>query len=170
MIEPHGRRADSWWGTIPSGPCNLIPATRVTISVVTRIGIELVPQVAGRIMGIRYYIDSGQDPPFEGMIVDRAAVQYPRVYQFKWGVATTGTGWRNTWIRPALRAAAHQIFDVWVMQSAFYWRTINEIAAGPVTRFNIKCNGSMQATGTLPPAAPTLNTNANGVDILFQPD
>jgi hypothetical protein len=170
VSEAHGRRADSFWGQIVGGPGNIIPATRVTISVVTRIGIELVPQVNGRIMGVSCYLDSGLDPPFECMIVDRAAVHYPRVYHYKWGVPTTGTAWRNTWIRPALRVTSGTTYDIWVMMTQFYWRTVNLMSGGPLTRFSLKCNGSMQATGTLPPSAPTLNANGNGVDVLFMPD
>lgn len=73
--------------------------------------------------------------------------------------------WLQCWIRPVLTLPADQ-YQVAVLVNTDYQRT-NTALASPVTHNGITFKHSWQTTSVYPPGATlTLNTNANGVDIL----
>lgn len=136
----------------------------------TYIGVGFRLAVAGRIAGIRAYIGSGVLQPEWGLIWNIDAPGAIRVYHFRQDVSAPAGGWMNTWFRPWVRYAIGDTLRVAVLMGQAYRRN-NGALASPVTHSDITYIASFQTTAINPIlVSPSSNTNANGVDVLFQPD
>jgi hypothetical protein len=80
--------------------------------------------------------------------------------------------WSQTWLRPWLRIdTSHTYYVMQQFSVGLYFRNTNALAGGPVTRNGITFQQSFQTTQLYPlKTAPTLNSNANAIDVLFQAD
>jgi hypothetical protein len=79
-------------------------------------------------------------------------------------------GWNNCWFNKTIHVTGGSILRIAFLKSGQFTRTNNGLVA-PVTHGNIKFIESFQSTTSNPPqAAITLNTNLNGVDVLFDAD
>lgn len=159
----HGVSASSWWGSTA-------PPTEVTATTPTWVGITFWITVPGRIFGFREYVVAGQDGNSRVFlwtpepITQRSYVFRPRV--------TGANGWQQCWIQPTYRPPINTDLRLAVLYPAGqYFRQVNALSPSPITRNGIQFRQGWQTTSLVPETATlTTNLNANGIDILFQPD
>jgi len=162
IIEPHGRRADSWWG---AG----VPVTEVTLSAFTYIGITFTTDVPGRLFGARLFEVTETSPHWCLLWQTNDTGNVLAAKTFRLDVAPV-SDWRQTWFRPVVRIVNGMTYRLCVLSSQRYKRTTNALTS-PVTHNHIQFLKGWQTTSLVPPQATiTENSNANGVDVLFQPD
>jgi hypothetical protein len=163
MPRPHGAQAVSWWTASA-------PVTFVSLSATSWIGVTFKLTALGRIAGMRMYIPSGETAPAWGVIYDLNNFSPLRAVVFRQDVTPPVNGWMNAWFRPWLRINTTDSYRVMIQQGGGYSRT-NTALASTVTHNHVSFLNSFQSTSLYPPGATiTTNTNANGVDVLFQPD
>ena len=81
------------------------------------------------------------------------------------------TFWQQVWIRPVRRVVVGDTYKLAVLATGQFFRTTNALGAGQVTNNGIGFQNGFQSTSIDPTSvALTLNTNANGVDVLFVAD
>jgi hypothetical protein len=160
---PHGRLADSWW-------TSTVPPTAVALAAESYVGVTFNVAVAGRLFGFRAYLLTGVFAPAWGVLWDTTtgSIVYARHF-FQQSVAP-GPIWYQQWMRPTLRMVLGHNYRLAVLMGGQYARQ-NAALVGPVTHTNIQFVNSFQSTAIEPHQATIVtNTNANGVDVLFQPD
>jgi hypothetical protein len=165
MPRIHGKTAESWWGST-------VPATLVTNSGnAIYVGTKLKVNVPGRIMGFRQYRIGTEPPHIRFALLGLNPSHLLACKGFFDGTAPASNAWLQTWLRGAFRPVVGTIYDLVVLYgSGNYFRT-NAALVAPVTHGNITySNGYVISNINALEVALTLNTNANGVDILFQPD
>jgi hypothetical protein len=161
MSRQHGTQATSWWSATA-------PPTNVTLSAVSWVGGVFQILAAGRICGFRVWLGGGQSmsPVFamwdystDQLYTARGAVQY-----------SGAGGWAQLWIRPWVRPTISDLVSIACVMSNEYRRQ-NTALASTVTHGDIAFVKSFQSTSLSPwQVSPTYNTNANGIDLLFQAD
>ncbi len=163
MPAIHGKPAVSWWGATA-------PPTFVSLGAATYIGVGFQITVAGRIMGMRLYLEGGWGNSKWGLLWDQDAIALQRVARFRMDGADPGTVWRQAWFRPWFRPTIGTNYRIAVMMANAYGRHNTQLAS-PVTNNGLKFISSFQSTAINPVVVSiTTNTNANGVDVLFQAD
>ena len=163
----HGYPASSWWGTTT-------PTTHTTSTTTTYVGEVIRFTIPGRIAGIRFYDDNGGAVPYSsyGAIIDDSFA--PGKYVANKGIyipAGTAAQWHQLWFRPWVQVdTTHDYWVIALYVGGQFYRT-NNLLGAPVTRNGITFVNGFQATALdLSTLSPTLNANANAVDVLFYPD
>jgi len=163
MPRIHGKPADTFW----ISPA--VPAAQVTISAITWIGVEFAPQVNGRIFGGSVYQLAGGWPPQSLLLFDKGG-STPLLQKVPVQLSVTANTWNNCWFGKSYRVVPGRLLRICMLMVSQYSRTTNGLSSF-VTHNNIEFFNSFQTTSNNPPnAAITLNTNLNGIDVLFQPD
>jgi hypothetical protein len=159
----HGRLSVSWWGAAA-------PPTVVSLAATTYIGVGFTTTVPGRMVGIRQYLNGGWGNSKWGILWNQDTDQLMAVGRFRMDGSDPSPAWRQTWLRPWVRLVPGTIYRIACLMTTTYLRH-NAFLAAPVTVNGIKFFSSFQSTAINPVlVSVTTNTNANGVDILFQPD
>lgn len=160
----HGKTATSWWDTSA-------PATFVSSTTTTYVGIVFWITVPGRIAGFRAYIDSTEDGNTRGFLWTPEPITQRTG---GWGVrANVGTtAWHQVWLPKWYRPPLNTDLRLAVLYPhGKYYRTVNALTPSPVTHNGIQFRQGFQTTSLVPEQATLTNVvNANGVDILFYPD
>jgi hypothetical protein len=132
------------------------------------VGFKLT--VAGRLCGMRQWIPSGVSVVRWGILWNSSTGKILRAYDFNGAVTLPSNNWMNLWFRPWVRINTTDNYRVAMLVGTAYHRT-NTALTVPVTNNGIQFISSFQST-TIDVVAATLttNTNANGVDVLFQAD
>jgi hypothetical protein len=166
MPRIHGEPAASWWGTTtpPSGPNGTTP---------TYVGIDFEVLVAGRINGFRLYRQAADSSTHYALLFG-LQVQPGRLWVAKAFVDDTAaaSGWQNAWIRPWFRPDPNTDYRLAIFfEAGKFFRQTNALGSGAVAHNNISfIHGWQNASLDIFSAGATVNSNANAVDILFQPD
>lgn len=158
----HGQRALTWWGAT-------VPPTRVTLAASTFIGVAFNVAVPGRIFGFSTYLTSADNNDQWAVLWNHDTQKLQRVKEFFNIAQGASNGWRNTWVRPTFRAVPGTNYYLGVLMGTAYFRQVAALATA-VTHNSIQFTNGWQSTAIDPLGVTTLNTNANGVDILFQAD
>lgn len=161
---PHGRISDSWWGSA-------VPATGPVGTASTYVGLRLSFTAPGRVMGFRAYRDANSSNSGQVLFWDTAGIMLGAV-MLKDVLITPSARWQNVWVRPSIRISTSADYHLGVMfQGAHYYRRNTYLSGGPVAVGHITVeNGWQSTTADVTHATPSYNTNANAVDVLFQPD
>jgi hypothetical protein len=163
VVRIHGTKALSFYD---NGPVNV----QQSLSATSWIGVSFDVTQAGRFFGLACYFSAGDIPPRWGIIWDFTNSVLIACHMFNQS-AQAATGWRRLWIHPTYRFTVGVNYRVAVLKSANYWRTVNQLAGGGQTINHVHFQNSFQSTA-LDPVSTAIgtNTNANGVDILYQAD
>lgn len=149
---------ETWWGSTT-------PATLVTLSTYTYIGIVFSPTVDGFLYGLSHYYPGNNPARWCGVweINDQT-----RRFQDTFNGGPSGSKvWQNVWFGRKFPVVAGNTYQAAFMKWVGYHRTVNALTA-PVTHGNIQFIHSFQSTSINPvDVAPTSNNNANGIDVLF---
>lgn len=160
---PHGKQADSWWGAAT-------PTAHVSLGALSYVGVTLQFAVPGRIAGYRVYMSSGTSGAFWGILWDVTSGHVVRVWNFRKDVTIPSNAWYQTWFRPWVRIDTTHGYRLAVLQGNGYQRTASALGSG-LAHGNITMLNSFQSTSIDPSSVSlTTNTNANGIDVLFQAD
>lgn len=161
-LGAHGKVADSWWGastpvTTPAGTTN------------TYVGVELEFDVPGRVMGFRVWRPTGHVSG--GFVLFFTATHELLVAKQLFDDVQPAAGWKQCWIRPTYRISTTESYCVAWYCAGGGWKRTNTIITSDVVHNNIRFKRSFQSTSIdVVNVVRTTNTNANGVDVLFQPD
>lgn len=159
----HGKIADSWWGAT-------VPPTGPVGTANTYAGVLVTFHVPGRVFGFRVYRPSGAASA-PHVLFSTAAGELVCAKTFA-DVVMPADGWQQCWIHPTVRVPSGVDYRLSVMLPlGKLFRQNTALVAPPVRHSNIDFNYSYQTTSLDPVnSAVTGNTNANAVDVLFQPD
>ena len=143
------------------------PATNVTITAFTWVGVDFNVTVDGWLYGFRFLDPTRAAMATIGLVWD-AFNGWPG-----WGVKgffnanSPNADWNQTWIRPRVRMLAGNSYRLGILARGSYKRTANGLSS-PVTHGHLKFSASWQTTAIWPPVATiTTNANLNAVDLLF---
>jgi hypothetical protein len=163
MPRIHGDTTPSWW----SGAA---PPTFVSLSALTYVGAQVSFTVPGRIFGFSIYVLAGTGNDHWVVFSDTSSQTLYVVKHWKDFTIGASDRWLNTWIHPTFRVDTTLTYRVAILTGTAYFRWGSRLAS-PRTQNHITFLNGFQTTSIDPNAAsPTFNTNANGVDVLFQPD
>ncbi len=163
MPRPHGTQAVSWWDSTT-------PPTNVALAAASWVGVGFQLGRTGRIAGMRQWVESGVSSVRWGLIWNSTTGKLLTVAAFRSDVALPVNAWYQTWFRPWVRINTSDNYRIAVLMYTGYHRTGAALVV-PVTHNGVQFISSFQTTALDPVAAAiTTNTNANGVDILFQQD
>lgn len=159
----HGGKTDSWWG-------GTNPATAVTLSAATWVGLRCIPQVDMWLYGFRSCVVT---PGFANQQratlwrADGTGINQPTI-SFNHAFTPT-VDWWQAWIRPRFKMTAGVEYRFAVLNFSSYGRT-NSALVSPVTHNQMQFVQSFQSTASMVETASlTMNNNANGSDLLFSP-
>lgn len=159
----HGTLATSWWSLAT-------PVTHVVLAARSYVGATFQFTAPGRICGFSAYVSSGTTPPNWGIIWDTNTGKVVRSAPFRQDVTAPNNVWFQTWMRPWLRIDTSHGYRLIVLMGNGYQRTNTALGTG-VTHGVITMANCFQSTAIDPSGTTiTTNTNANGVDVLFQAD
>ena len=159
----HGKTSVSWWGTTA-------PVTLATGTTAIWAGIHMEFAVPGRVFGFRLFRDGSYDGNGWAIFWNYDTFETHCATRFKVAKTPPST-WHQTWIHPTVRVAVGTGYglDIIFPNGKFY-RT-NSALGSHVTHNNIIFFAGRTTTLLVPVShAPTENTNAYGVDVLFSPD
>lgn len=159
---PHGKISESWFGSTA-------PTTKNVGTASTWVGGVFDFAGPGRIFGFRAYRLAGADQcPVAALWT---GFQLLRAYNFR-DVTVGADGWTQCWIRPSFRINVSTSYAIAILfPGGHYSRTNTRFASGPVTVNGIVRSLGFQSTVLAPwTTSFTSNTNANGIDILWQAD
>jgi hypothetical protein len=163
LFRGHGKLADSWWGATA-------PPNRVAIGASTYVGVAFHVTVPGRVMGFRAFIEQSTNNRHWGFLWDANNQKIISAWSFFDRGNTLTAQWLQKWERPSFRPVVNQQYLMAVKLSLAYYRHTAQLSA-PVTANHITFESGFTTTALGPPETGTTpTTNANGVDILFQPD
>jgi hypothetical protein len=164
MTGAHGQLAESWWGATH-------PATGPVGTSTTYVGQNLDFTADGRIFGFRAYRENGSGDSGWALFWNLSGALLKAI-EFRDVSITGGDRWQNAWCHPTVRIdPAEHYFVVVLFSGGHYFRTNSIITGGGVTHGHIVFGDGFQTTNINPPrTTATSNTNANGVDVLFQAD
>ena len=158
----HGKLAQSWWAGAPP--------TFVSIAAATYVGVTFIPGVAGRIMGLAIFLDASDNTQHWAILEDHTLQSTRAARSFFPIQQGASAGWRNLWLRPSIRVIVGHQYRLHCLTNGSYHRQ-NAALTSPVTHNNLQFINSFQTTAIDPVVVTiTTNTNANGVDVLFQAD
>ena len=161
----HGIKAVTWWelAAPPTGP---------TGTATTWVGNAIQFSVPGRLAGLSRYDNSVYDGNLVGWIWDFDANTNKLALVWRPRASTASNAWHQAWFRPWLRiVVGHRYYVAVLYQNGNFFRYNNRLATPPRTVNNIQFWNGFQSTALYPFAtAPTTNTNANAIDVLFYPD
>lgn len=147
-----------------------MPSASVSLAAFSYVGANINFLVPGRCCGFRVYVVTGAVQPVWAILWDTTTGVTMRAYQFRGDVPTAANKWLQAWFRPWLRVDTAHTYRLGVLMGSAYRRSVGALAS-PVTHNNIQFTNGWQSTSLYPPGTTiTNNTNANGVDVLFQPD
>lgn len=160
---PHGRLAESWFGA--NAPTTLNVGTAATwVGGVFDFGVN------GRVFGFRAYRLAGSDVAPVVVWFDTSG-ELLRATSFR-DIVIGADGWQQTWLRPSHRINTAHTYRLFVLfPQGHYSRNNAAFASGAVTHSNITRSAGFQSTNIAPWLTTlTTNTNANGIDVLWQAD
>lgn len=166
MPRIHGEPAASWWAN--NAPTNgPISTGGIWVGSI----IEFLTD--GRLNGFRFYRSNGDSNTHFALLMGhqeesgRLWVAAPFM-----DVQAPAAGWQQTWLRPWFRVKPNVDYRLIIFSNgAAYHRTPNAFAGGPVDHGDIRFINGFQSTAlAIATISVTTNNNANGVDVLFQPD
>jgi len=159
----HGPKSVSWWDTTA-------PVTSVANSTNTWVGNTLKFAVAGRVFGFRYYSVFGSGSRHWAVLNNQSTGKLLVVKDFK-DFLPPGPAWVQTWIHPTLKVNTSDLFELAVSFPSHPYARTNAALASFVTHNNIIFQNGFQSTvWDMLSVSLVTNTNANGVDVLFQPN
>lgn len=151
----------SWWGLTQ-------PPTLVTVTTPTWVGVQFDLAAPTRVWGMRVFMTGPSSLYRWALIWSFTTSELFAMKLFHTNPGIRPNNWLQCWIRPVLNLPADQ-YQLAVVVNSDYGRQ-NSALGSPVTRNGITFKHSWQSTTVYPPSATlTLNTNANGVDILVGP-
>lgn len=159
--KDHGVPDVNWWG-------NTAPPTGPNGTAATWVGIQFTMTAEGWIEGIRWFVDSSEDGNYVAQLWDKdsfviLAAVAGRVR------ATSGNAWQQAWIRPRVHVTVGPVYRLAVRFDHGKFYRQNSLLTSQVTRNNIGFQNGFQSTALDPDGATlTLNSNANGIDVLFR--
>ena len=152
----------TWWSSNPTAI--------VSITTYNWIGGEFAFDTPGRVFGLRAFIPAGSSIPRTGQIWQGGQTTLLGnllLHQ----IAPATSQWQNAYFKKAIRIVPGSPYLVAVLLKGNYGRTPTAFAAGSIAHGHITMFGSFNNTFVSPiDNPPTLNTNANGVDVIFLPD
>lgn len=159
----HGALKLNWWGATA-------PPTLVALGARSYVGQQFAVSAAGRLCGFRYYGANAQPQDFWALFWDQTNGKLLRAVAFS-EAGSNAAGWQQVWFHPFYRLSASLTYRLAIEYPATgYYRQNTALAAGFVTHSGIQYQNGFQSTAINPVAAAiTLNTNANGVDVLYLP-
>jgi hypothetical protein len=108
--------------------------------------------------------------PLIAMLWDLTNNRIVTVRQFRQDPLGSFPQWVQCWVHPTFRVDTSHNYRMASVASTFYQRT-NGTLVNPVTHGQIQFVHGFQTTALDPTTATITNTNnANGMDVLFQPD
>jgi hypothetical protein len=158
----HGKLADSWWGattpsTTPSGSTN------------TYVGVGMEFDVPGRVNGFRVWRPAASVSA--GFALFFTADHELMVAKAFRDIQLPSDGWQQVWFNPWFRIDTSVWYWLAVYVKGGGWKRTNTALAADVVHNDIRFKRSFQSTSLdVVNVVLTENTNANGVDVLFQPD
>lgn len=158
----HGAPQVSWWGATA-------PTTVNTGTSSTWVGVEFEVTQPGRVFGFRaWMIAGGVGPPVAYLWVANGIFLCAKGFKD----VSYPAGFAQTWVHPTVRLVPSTLYRVAILYvGGHFSRTASALAGGNVTHGHITFAQSFQSTSLTPfNGTPTFNTNANAVDILWQPD
>lgn len=159
--KDHGAPAVNWWGSTapPTGPNG---------TAATWVGIQFVVTVDGWIEGFRFFVDNSEDGNYVGQLWDKDTFVILGAVGARVR-ATTGNAWQQVWIRPRIPVSTASVYRVAFRYDHGKFYRQNTLLTSQVTRNNIGFQNGFQSTALDPDGASiTLNSNANGIDVLFR--
>lgn len=162
MPRPHGKQAVSWWGTTT-------PATTPSGSTNTYVGLWLQFDVPGRVAGFRVWRPSSSNSAGYALLFSGGHELF-RAKAFR-DASLPSSGWQNAWCNPWYRVDTTVDYYLAVYVKGGGWKRDNTALIGDVIHNGIRMKASFQSTSLdVVNVTLTTNNNANGVDVLFQPD
>lgn len=162
-LRDHGPQTHGWWDGAD-------PPTAVSLSAAAYVGVRVQFTVPGKLLGASVYIQSGFTFRLWCLVNHTTTSDLDRARAAWTYAAPSGDQWRNVWLTPQLRIVPGDDYNVMFLMHTVYFRQ-NGLLGSPVVRNSIRYISSFQTTSIDPTSiAPTMNTNANGVDVLFRPD
>ncbi len=148
-----------WWDAAD-------PTSAVSLSAATYIGGRFQITKAGRIFGARVYLQAGDTWRHWCILEDRSTSDIVAARCYASVAQGPSDGWRNVWFHPVVQVAVGDDYYCWNLCRGVYFRSVGALGV-PVERNNILYINSMQTTSIDPTSiTPTMNTNANGVDLI----
>jgi hypothetical protein len=158
---PHGTPSASWW---EAG----VPTSQIALAALTYVGVHLSFANAGRIFGFRAYLAAG-DPNYHWCLLWNYGTGQLLAAKAMYDMTQVADGWRQCWIHPTVGVNNSDTYMLAILFGTHYYRSNARLSGGTVTFNGIQFINSFQSTGISPPSVtPTPNSNANGVDVLFQ--
>lgn len=128
--------------------------------------------MSGRVAGFRLYKWALHDGNFYAALFRPGGSHLMAAYAFQ-SDQTISDKWFQTWVRPWVRVEkdVDYLFGV-LFVGGHYFRTNGIITIGPGNPHgHIAITYGWQSTAAFPfISSPTANSNANAIDVLFQPD
>jgi len=154
----HGVLASSWWSTVPPTGPNGTAATWV--------GLQFHVSKSLRLAGFRVFVDSTEDGNYRVFLWDKDSFEVLRSTNFRIRLSS-GNAWHQTWFRPWLTLQTGHTYRFCVMFSHGHFYRTNSILTSAIDHGGIAMENGFQTTSLDPVGASlTLNTNANGIDLL----
>lgn len=142
----------------------------ITLAAASYVGGRFHFTVPGLCLGAAIYLQSGFGSRVWAFLIHRTTSDLD-IAQNVWNlIPPVGDQWRRVWWRKVVRIVPGDDYDVAFLMHTPYARQTGALGA-PVTHGQIMYINGWQSTNIDPTSiAPTYNTNANGVDVLFRPD
>lgn len=133
-------------------------------------GVTLAFTVPGKLLGFRFYKENGDIFQVNAAIYDNSLFFFRATKAFYPATYAGPTGWQQAWICPQWRVDTTLEYRMIFGCFSYYYRN-NGALSSPVTHNGIQFRNSFTSTVISTIAVPpTTNTNANAIDVLFQPD
>jgi hypothetical protein len=166
MPRPHGPQSSSWWSTT-------VPPTGPNGTTATYVGALISFDVPGRLFGFRLYRETTAGPPHWAIFSDNTTGLLIASKAF-FHDTPGASGWQQAWLKPSFRIDTAAVYRLAILYPiGRFFRTNNALPAGGTgtAHINIRFRWGFQSNVLdIVSAAPAVNQNANGVDVLFQPD
>jgi hypothetical protein len=161
----HGAPASSWWGSSS-------PPSNVTNTVTTWVGSFIVPTADIWLLGFRGWCPSTSSNPWTACIWNPTDASWtdPTIafYNGFPNPVAPSLAWLQAWIHPKRKLLSGTGYMMACTYHSTYSRHASQLTS-PVTVGHLTFHNGWQSTAVWPPAtSPTLNTNANAVDILYE--
>lgn len=157
----HGPQSLTWWNGL--NPTNLGGTSNIFV------GGAFQLQANGRLFGIRAFRSALDSQQHWGFVVDPDTLKLLAATRFYPTVIGSIGVWQNAWLRPAVVMPAGQLFYVIVAYPHGQWMRVSNALPTIVNRIEY-WNGFQGTNFDVTAGGWTLNTNANGVDVLVQFD
>ena len=162
MPRPHGTQSASWWG---AG----VPTSGPTGTTALWLGLNVQFVHPGRLFGVRGYRQSSFSEGLVGHFWNTSGPQMLSGFAFK--DVVTGTGWQQCWLHPTVRVNTSDVYAIGVLFAQGGRMQSTGALTIPVTHGDLTFRAGWTSTNLAPwLVVPTPNSNAYGIDVLFQAD